>query len=103
MGTKGNIYSRCKNKEVIVSEHMYDCENDDKPRIDSQLNPSECVMLKDFEYYNVHGESAEIEKWSTLNITIDYVEYNRKELPSNRVKSSHFRRYSLIVYQKNSK
>ena len=45
-------------------------------------------MLNDFETYNVHVESAEIEKWSILNTKIDYVEYIRKELPSNRVKFS---------------
>ena len=41
---------------------MYACENDDKSHIDSQLNPYECAMLSDFELYNVHAESAEIEK-----------------------------------------
>ena len=39
---------------------MNECENDDKPEIDSQLNPYECAMVNDFELYNVHTESAEI-------------------------------------------
>ena len=43
-------------------------------------------MLNDFELYNVHAESAEIETLSFLNTRIDYVEYNRKQLPSNRVR-----------------
>ena len=42
-------------------------------------------MLNDFEIYNVHSECAEIEKCSILNTRIDYIEYNRKEVPSNRV------------------
>ena len=55
--------------------------NDDKPQIDLQLNHYECAMLNDFELYNVHAKSAESEKWSILNIKIDWVEHNRKELP----------------------
>ena len=74
-----------KNEEVIGSEQVYECEHDDKPKIDSQLNPYECAVLNDYELYNGHGESAEIDKWSILNIKIDYVDYNRKELPSNKV------------------
>ena len=46
---------------------MYECENYDKPQIDSQLNLYEFAMLNDFEIYNVPTESAEIEKWSILN------------------------------------
>ena len=62
---------------------MYDeCENDDKQQIKSYLNHHECAMLNYFELYNVHAESAEIEKWSILNTKVDYVEYNRKELSS---------------------
>ena len=59
-----------------------------KPHIDSELNPYECAMLNDLKLYNVHTESAEIKKWSIINTKIDYVEYNRKELPSSRVKLS---------------
>ena len=33
-------------------------------------------MLNDFELYNVHAGSAEIEKWSIFNAKIDYVEYD---------------------------
>ena len=43
-------------------------------------------MLNDFELYNVCVKSALIEKCFILNTKIDYVEYNRKELPSDRVK-----------------
>ena len=43
-------------------------------------------MFPDFELYNVHAESAEIGKWFILNTKIGYVEYNGKDLPSNRVK-----------------
>ena len=39
-------------------------------------------MLNDFELYNVHAESAELKKCSILNTKIDYVEYNKKELPT---------------------
>ena len=46
---------------------MYECEHDDRLQIDSQLNPFECAMLDDFEFYNVHAESTDIEKWSVLN------------------------------------
>ena len=35
-------------------------------------------MLNDFELYNVHAESAEIEKQCILSIKVDYAEYNRK-------------------------
>ena len=45
-------------------------------------------MLNDFEFYNVQAESAEIEKWSILSTNIDYVEYNRKGPPLNRIKYS---------------
>ena len=31
------------------SEQVYKCENDDKPQVDLQVNPSECAMLNDFE------------------------------------------------------
>ena len=67
---------------------MFECENDDKVQIDSQLSHYECPMLNDFELYNVHAERAEIEKWYILNTKIDYVQYNRNELSSNRVKSN---------------
>ena len=40
---------------------MCECESDDKQKIDSQLNPYECAMLNDFEFKDVHAESAEIE------------------------------------------
>ena len=42
-------------------------------------------MLNNFELYNVYVKSAEIQNWSILNTKIDYIEYDRKELPSNRV------------------
>ena len=61
---------------------MHECENDDKPQVDLQLNPYGCTMFNDFEIYNVHTENAEISKWSFLNIIIDYIKYNRKGLPS---------------------
>ena len=67
---------------------MYECENGDQLQVDLQLNTYKCVMLNDFELYNVHAESAEIDKWSILNTKIHPVKYNRKELPSNRVKFS---------------
>ena len=47
---------------------------------DSQLHPMKCGMLNDFELYNVHAESAEMEKWSIPNTKINYVEYNRKDI-----------------------
>ena len=42
-------------------------------------------MCNDFELYYVHAQNAETEKWFIFNTKIDYVEYNRKELPFNRV------------------
>ena len=45
----------------------------------------ECVVLDDFELYNVHAEDAEREKWSIFSTKIHYVEYKRKELPTNTV------------------
>ena len=65
---------------------MYECENDDTSCF--AINPYGCTMLNDFKLYNVHVESAEIDKWSILNTTIDYVKYNRKELLTKRVKFS---------------
>ena len=53
------VYSKCKNEEVIGSEQVYECGNDDKPQVELQLNPYECAMLNDFELYSVHAESAE--------------------------------------------
>ena len=82
------IYGKCENKEVIGSEQVYEHENDDKPKVDLQINAYNCAMLNDFELYNVHAESAEIDKWSILNTKIDYIKYNRKELSSNKVKFS---------------
>ena len=67
---------------------MYECENDNKSQVDLQLNSYKCALLNDFEVYNVHTESAEIDKWSILNTKIDYMEYNIKELKSNRVRFS---------------
>ena len=81
-------YSKYENEEVMGGEQVYECENDDKPQIDSHLNPYGCAMFNDFELYNIHAESAEIEKWSLPNTKVYYVEYKRKELPSNRIKFS---------------
>ena len=67
---------------------MCEYKNDDKPQVDLQLNLSDCAMLSDFELYSTHIESAKIEKWSIFNTKIDYVQYNRKELPSGTVKCS---------------
>ena len=36
------------------------------------------ICVKNFEIYNVHVESAEIERWSIHSKNVDYVEYNRK-------------------------
>ena len=58
------VYSKCKNENVVGNEQGYECENGDKPQVDSHLNPHECGMLTDFQLYNVHSESAEIGKWS---------------------------------------
>ena len=67
-------------------EKVYKCKHDNKPHIDLKLNSYECAMLNDLELYSVHVESTKIEKWSIFNTKIHYVEHNRKELPSNRVK-----------------
>ena len=56
-----------KNKGITSSEHVYKCESDDKQQTDSHLKPCECAMLNDFEIYNVHAKSAEIEKWLILS------------------------------------
>ena len=40
------------------------------------------AMLNDFALYNVHAESAETGKWSILSTKVDYMEYNRKVLPT---------------------
>ena len=46
---------------------MYECESNDKPDIDLQLNPYEYGMFNDFELLKVHAESAKIEIWSICN------------------------------------
>ena len=58
------VYSKCKNEGMTGSEQVYDGESNDKLQIGSQLNPYECVMLNDFELYNIHAASAKLEKWS---------------------------------------
>ena len=78
-------------------------------------------MLNDFKLYNVHAKSAEMKRGQFQKPKINYVKYNRKKLPSNRVKFSstdgkgqegigkykvkfiHVGRYILITRQKNSK
>ena len=42
-------------------------------------------MFDHFEPYNVHAESAEIEKWSILSTRVNYVQYKGKVLHINRV------------------
>ena len=42
-------------------------------------------MLNGFKLYNVYAESVEIKKSYIHIAKIGYVEYNRKEQPSNRV------------------
>ena len=64
------MYIECKNEDVFGSEQMHECKNDDKPQIDSQLSPYECAVFNNFELYNIHAKSAEIEKWSILNMEI---------------------------------
>ena len=81
-------YNKGKNEEVTGSRQLYERENDDKPQVDLQLNPYDCDMHNDFEFYSVHAKSFQIEKQSILNTKIDYVDYNKKELLSNRVKFS---------------
>ena len=63
---------------------MYECECSDKQQTDSKLKIYDCAILNDFELYNVHAESTEIERWSILTTKVDKVEHNRKVLPSNR-------------------
>ena len=53
---------------------------------DFKINHNECTMPNGFELYNVHSKSPEIEKWSIFSMEIDYVDCNRKVLPTNRVK-----------------
>ena len=43
-------------------------------------------MLNNFELYDVHAERTEIEEWPILNTKVDYVEYNRNNMSSNRAK-----------------
>ena len=43
-------------------------------------------MLNDSELCNVHTECAEIEMWSLLCTKVDYVDNNRRALPTNRLK-----------------
>ena len=43
-------------------------------------------MLKNFELFSVHAESADKGKWSIFNTNIDYVAYDRTGLTSNKVK-----------------
>ena len=38
-----------------------------------------------FKLYNVHAENASIEKWSIHSLKVNYIEHNRKLLPSNIV------------------
>ena len=81
------VCRKCKFEGTIGIEQVYEHESNDKQQTDSQLNPYECAMLKDFELYNVHSQIAEREKWSILTTNKDYVEYGRKKtLPSKRVK-----------------
>ena len=78
-------------------------------------------MLNYFELYNVYTESADIEKCSVSSTKVDYVKYNRKALPANRIKvnkvddrclkgygqikggAEHGRRLILILWHNNSK
>ena len=77
---------------------MYECEWNNEEKADSKLNPDECAMLNDFEIYIVHAESAETEKRSILSTKVDYGEYNRKVLPSTRVKFKPTEKRCLIDY-----
>ena len=43
-------------------------------------------MPNDFELYDVHVESSEIEKWSILSTKVDDVEISRKAILTNKVK-----------------
>ena len=65
---------------------MYELENDDKPKINLQLNTYKCAMLNDFGLYSVHAESAEIINWSILNpklIMLNIVEKNCHQIELN--------------------
>ena len=43
-------------------------------------------MFSDSELYNVHFEIAGIEKWSIFSTKVGYIEHNRKELPTKKIK-----------------
>ena len=43
-------------------------------------------MLSDFKLYNIHDKGAEIERLSIMSTKVDYIELNRKVVPTNRVK-----------------
>ena len=68
----------------IGTKQVYVFECKDKQQTDSKLNPNECTMLRDFELYNVHTDSTDIEKRSIFSTEINCVEFNRKVLPTNK-------------------
>ena len=63
----GYVHNKWKNEGIISSEQVYEYECNDDQQTVLKLNTYECVMLNHFELYNVHAESAEIEKWSIFS------------------------------------
>ena len=56
------VYSKCKNEDIIGIEQIHKCEWNSPEKNYSRLSPCKCAMLNDFELYNVHSESDEIDK-----------------------------------------
>ena len=44
------VYSKCKNEEVISSEQVYECENDDKPLL-TQIEKVSGNSLYQYNHY----------------------------------------------------
>ena len=77
---------KSKTEKVTGEDQMYLCESSHKEKSDSDLCSYEDAILNDIELFNVHTESAEIEKWPILSRKVDNVKNGRKTLPANRVK-----------------
>ena len=64
---------------------MYEFEIRLNKKSDSKPNPYGCAMFNHFELHNVHAESVGIERLPIFSVKVDYVEYNRNVLPTNKV------------------
>ena len=80
------VYSKYKNEEIVGTHQVFECEWNNDRKDGFMFNHYEYAILHEIELCRVHSESTEIDKWSFLSTKLDYVEYNRKAIPPNRVK-----------------